>query len=64
MFVIMQCLPLLFFSLLWFFFGRTVRNTILFLCILTLSIAYTSFYLNGEDWANYYVNFYTHNGSK
>ncbi|MGZ0648385.1 EpsG family protein [Citrobacter freundii] len=63
MFVIMQCLPLLFFSLLWFFFGRTVRNTILFLCILTLSIAYTSFYLNGEDWANYYVNFYTHNGS-
>ncbi|CDL36568.1 FIG00638365: hypothetical protein [Citrobacter freundii] len=33
------------------------------MCILTLSIAYTSFYLNGEDWANYYVNFYTHNGS-
>lgn len=63
MFVIVQCFPLLFISLLWFFFGKTARNAILFLSIILLSITYTSFYLNGEDWANYYVNFYTDTSS-
>ncbi|QMN71727.1 EpsG family protein [Citrobacter freundii] len=63
MFVIVQCLPFLFFALLWFVFGKTAKNTILTLSVLILSLAYTSFYLNGEDWVNYYVNFYTHNGS-
>lgn len=63
MFIIIQCLPFLFFSLLWFSFAKTVKDTILILSAIILSIVYTSFYLNGEDWVNYYVNFYTNNGS-
>lgn len=63
MFILLQFVPLLFLSLLWSSFTANLKTIIAFILALSLGVTYTAFYLNGEDWVNYYVNFFTHDGT-
>lgn len=63
MFILLQFVPLLFLSLLWSSFTTNLKAIIAFVLALSLGATYTAFYLNGEDWVNYYVNFFTHDGT-
>lgn len=63
MFILLQFVPLLFLSLLWPSFTTNLKTIIVFFLVLSLGMTYTAFYINGEDWVNYYVNFFTHDGT-
>ncbi|MEQ0828325.1 MULTISPECIES: EpsG family protein [Enterobacter] len=63
MFILLQCMPLLFLSLLWPNFKDSLKKIVAYSLVFLLGVAYTAFYLNGEDWVNYYVNFFTREGT-
>lgn len=63
MFNLLVCSPLVFLLPLWKSFNTRSLHLLSILIVLFLSLMYTSFYLNGEDWANYYTNFFTDDGS-
>ena len=39
------------------------KDMLIILLNIFFSIMFASFYLNGEDWANYYTNIFTDNGT-
>lgn len=63
MFNLLVCSPLLILLPFWRDFNTRSVYLLCILIVLFLSLMYTGFYLNGEDWANYYTNFFTSNGS-
>ncbi|GAL57502.1 hypothetical protein EV102420_07_03240 [Pseudescherichia vulneris NBRC 102420] len=63
MFILLQFVPLLFLSFLWPSFTTNLKRIIAFALVISLGITYTAFYLNGEDWVNYYVNFFRDDGT-
>ncbi|WP_455547869.1 EpsG family protein [Dryocola clanedunensis] len=63
MFNLLVCCPFFFLLIFWRRFNSGSLYFLNIIIVIYLTISYTGFYPNGEDWANYYVNFYTSEGS-
>lgn len=63
MFSIILCIPCFLLIPIWSRLNRRNRDFSLFLLNVFLTLMITSFYLNGEDWANYYINLFTSEGA-
>lgn len=59
MYIVTITFPYLFLSLFWSRFSLKNRTAIIAALNVFLAFSLTAFYLNGDDWANYYYNFFS-----
>lgn len=55
MFVLLLSTPMLLLSLIWEKFNHRSKLMLSFLCCITFTLLYSSYYLNGVDWSVYYL---------